>query len=494
MSTFRSLKIIHALLLKIACFRTSETKEILVESNDKESLNSSNLGTRLTNREHLAQATISPKVIKETQMGAVIKHDRGNKFLALRQSLFVLVFFVLLAPIMIFFSVFEIPNSKIAWNFLGIRRSLPLCRNWSKGPMVQLIGDQKIMVMWESCDAEVETRYFLKTNASTKETEIEGSLVWWDDGMEPKTVYRAFLDNVSTDPLNISIRSVTNSKSKESFTISLPQLESKRRLRIAVVGDNQNGTRVFRKALAVMTRTNPDIILHVGDMVQDPYNDLDWQKQFFDPLKLSGLMQDKRFIITQGNHDVHGKSRAAYFAPLNELKGQPAGYYYAQTIGTTRFIVCDSNTEDPRQLEWLRNELLGEESQKAAFRIVSVHVSPFIEYWDPMAWIQGEKRWPCYVRNNMVRIFEQGRVDLVISGHQHNYQRGRLNGVTYIVTGGGGGKLDAQRVEEFDSIYQTTVISHHLVMLDITPRKIRVTMHQINGNIGDSFTINRRHN
>ena len=43
---------------------------------------------------------------------------------------------------------------------------------------------------------------------------------------------------------------------------------------------------------------------------------------------------------------------------------------------------------------------------------------------------------------NWVPLFEKYRLDLVVAGHAHAYERGRQNGVMYVVVGGAGGRLD----------------------------------------------------
>ena len=47
-----------------------------------------------------------------------------------------------------------------------------------------------------------------------------------------------------------------------------------------------------------------------------------------------------------------------------------------------------------------------------------------------------------HVREKWVPLFEQYKVDVVISGHSHVYQRGRKNDVTYIISGGAGAELE----------------------------------------------------
>ena len=67
------------------------------------------------------------------------------------------------------------------------------------------------------------------------------------------------------------------------------------------------------------------------------------------------------------------------------------------------------------------------------------------------------------MRRAWVALFERYRVSMVVSGHSHVYQRGSLNGVVYVVCGGGGGALDTHRIGE--SIYSFTANVHHYALL-----------------------------
>jgi acid phosphatase type 7 len=73
-----------------------------------------------------------------------------------------------------------------------------------------------------------------------------------------------------------------------------------------------------------------------------------------------------------------------------------------------------------------------------------------------------------------VPILKKHKVDLVLSGHDHLYQRGERDGVRYIVTGGGGASLYGIRcgIEgrpkcAVDDGMQHVAREHHYVVLTI---------------------------
>src|SRR5690606_3165719 len=77
---------------------------------------------------------------------------------------------------------------------------------------------------------------------------------------------------------------------------------------------------------------------------------------------------------------------------------------------------------------WLDEQLSSAEARDARFRVLAIHVPPFSERW-----IDGNAG----LRTHLVPRLEQYKVDLCFSGHMHAYQRGHLNGVNYVITGGG---------------------------------------------------------
>ena len=77
---------------------------------------------------------------------------------------------------------------------------------------------------------------------------------------------------------------------------------------------------------------------------------------------------------------------------------------------------------------WLDRALRSSEARRARFRVLAVHVPPFCERW-----IDGNSG----LREHLVPRMERYNVDLCMSGHMHGYERGRINGVQYVISGGG---------------------------------------------------------
>ena len=125
-----------------------------------------------------------------------------------------------------------------------------------------------------------------------------------------------------------------------------------------------------------------------------------------------------------GNHDVEFRRGRYQFGLL-----RMPGAYYARRVEDVQLIVLDSTAVSVAQTRWLRRTL----SQRTGLRrVVVFHHPPYT---------CGGHSGSVAVQRSWVPLFERFGVRLVLSGHDHNYQRFSRRGVTYVVHGGGGARL-----------------------------------------------------
>jgi hypothetical protein len=128
---------------------------------------------------------------------------------------------------------------------------------------------------------------------------------------------------------------------------------------------------------------------------------------------------------TLGNHDVRVDAGRYEFDELNMPRGR-----FSRVIGPVEVFVLNSNRVTRRQTRWLARRLA---ASTATWKIVALHHPPYTcgGYLGNTA---VQRRW--------VPVFERRGVAVVLSGHDHNYQRfAPGDGVRYIVHGGGGQEL-----------------------------------------------------
>jgi acid phosphatase type 7 len=222
-----------------------------------------------------------------------------------------------------------------------------------------------------------------------------------------------------------------------SILLTLPLIgHSAEPVSFAIVGDTRIGARdsVYRQFIEKIKAENIAVIFHTGDVIDRAGSEDEW-REF---LKLTG--SGRTTHIALGNHDVKDlKSLEVYERLLNNPP------YYAITSGDTQFIILC--TEMPgqagrivgKQLDWLTEAL----KKPLRYRFVFLHRPPY-----PTVFGAGYSldRYQTE-RDNLHALFVASKVNAVIAGHEHLYHRSVKDGIVYVTTGGGGGRLHAPTAE-----------------------------------------------
>ncbi len=195
----------------------------------------------------------------------------------------------------------------------------------------------------------------------------------------------------------------------------------------AIIGDTHIGqnNRVYETLITSIERHNIDTIIHVGDAIDRPGSAGQWA-QFF---TITG--PGKRLYLVQGNHD---RSDAQTRATYAEYFGEP---YRSVAQGDTLLIFLNTELAREqsmiagRQLAWLESEL----QREFRYKFVFLHEPVF-----PAVPLHGLDK-NAAPRDKLHHLFVRNNVSLVVAAHDHLYQRTAKDGVTYVITGGGGGTL-----------------------------------------------------
>lgn len=199
-----------------------------------------------------------------------------------------------------------------------------------------------------------------------------------------------------------------------------------------VFGDTRTRDDLHRRIIQAISKTEPDFVLHTGDLVTDGYDSSQWPV-FFDIER--EMLRKTVFFPVLGNHE-RNNARFYDFFDVNTA-------YYSFNWGGAHFSLLNSDVNNlspgkairerfwQDQLRWLEDDL--SQNQKADFRFVVMHHPPFTANQVPS---HMSKETP-----TLVPMFEKQKVTAVFAGHDHNYQHHVKNGVHYIVTGGGGAPL-----------------------------------------------------
>jgi predicted phosphodiesterase len=195
-------------------------------------------------------------------------------------------------------------------------------------------------------------------------------------------------------------------------------------VRFAIIGDSGTGERPQHEVAQQMVtfrRDFPfDFVLMLGDNIYGSKTDEDFRKKFehpYESLRSAGV----KFYAALGNHD-HTSERL--YKPFN-MDGQR---YYALKVGNVHFFALDSNYMDPAQLEWLDRQLSGSD---ARWKICFFH-HPLYSH--------GKFHGSDFdLRARLEPMLTKHKVDVVLNGHEHVYERVKpQQGIYYFVLGNSG--------------------------------------------------------
>lgn len=239
-------------------------------------------------------------------------------------------------------------------------------------------------------------------------------------------------------------------------------------LRLAVAGDVGTGGAAelaTAKAMTTAAAGRPfDGLVLLGDNVYPNGDPARLGATVFDPFK-PVLSQGAQLLPVLGNHDVE-----AQVAPL----GMP-GRWYAKSLGPVLFIGLDSTqTDDPTQRAWLERTL---STATEPWKVVALHHPPYSAGW------HGSSQ---NVRSAFGPLFERYGVQLVLAGHDHDYQRSTpINEVTYLVSGGAAKLRKTGRADYTAASWST----YHFVDLAAWPDHLLIRAIGQDGLVLDSATI-----
>jgi hypothetical protein len=199
-------------------------------------------------------------------------------------------------------------------------------------------------------------------------------------------------------------------------------------LKFAVIGDTGTGDRALYEVaneLTSLRQTFPySFILMMGDNMYGGDKPKDFEKKFELPYKAL-LASGMKFYASLGNHDDPGAQRSYKLFGM----GGESYYTFRPKMGV-RFFALDSNYMDKRQLTWLEQELRNSGSE---WKICFFH--------HPL-YSSGEKHGPAVeLREVLEPLFVKYGVNVVLTGHEHFYERLKPQKNIHYFISGAGGKL-----------------------------------------------------
>jgi hypothetical protein len=319
---------------------------------------------------------------------------------------------------------------------------LAFAQTLERGPYLQSVRATKINIKWRT-DTPNNSKVWYGTsmgNLSLSETDntIGNNHEVVLSGLQPSTTYYYAIGS--------SLGQLSN-EANYHFKTS-PLIGTVEPIRTWVIGDfgkgNQSQLDVMNSYLDYTGSRGTDVWLWMGDNAYQDGEDAEYQTKVFD--QFDSIFPFMPFFPTPGNHDYgsmggynlatpnfHTLHTGAYYdiisVPENgEIGGYPSGTeaFYSYDYGNTHYISLNSEAQNSSASnsvmeDWLTQDLA---QNTQDWTIVYFHQAPYSKgshdsdaFWE--IFMKG-------MREDILPILDAGNVDLVLSGHSHNYERSYL--------------------------------------------------------------------
>jgi len=273
------------------------------------------------------------------------------------------------------------------------------------------------------------------------------------------------------------------------FTFSLPRWGKK--IKLAIWADSQGGWKRFDRFTKLIHENQVDLSIGAGDLVNNGSEE-DAYPRFLQKLSQMNAAQ----LLVPGNHDYDG-----YYDDLNPEQLQQYLFreneprYGFQQVGPVGVLTLDpsenfpvSIAETSEQGKFLHSVLNSESWSSSSWKMVVLHQPPY------------SQGWPGYHGEESIRVllepyFHAGKIDLVIAGHTHDYERLTKefsgNQVHFFIVGGAGGGMEPEGKRSEYPIMDRLIKKHHVAIAEVTAAEFAVRIVGINGELLDELTLRK---
>lgn len=297
-------------------------------------------------------------------------------------------------------------------------------------------------------------------------------------------------------------------------------------VRFSVTGDSRGQDNdAWRLIQRRVIASDVDLQLFSGDITNLATDQLEWEKWLDSAWKdTDGALLTLGQVLTLPAHGNHENHSSLYFGNITmpqDVDRYPAWgeLFFSFDVGPVHLVIIDDGwvvTPDsqpdfePAFTEWLRADLAAADMNRAAVPwIITVHHhSPYSSS------SHGTDADVLRGRAHFGPIYDEFHVDLVLAGHDHNYERSKpvttsadgvptvqasfADGTVYVVCAGSGADAYSAGVSDFTELsrdYKTGDAIGNYGMLEATMTELRFEAHELrldaSDPVFDTLTITR---
>lgn len=292
------------------------------------------------------------------------------------------------------------------------------------------------------------------------------------EGLEPDTTYSYAVEVPGADRL------------ARSGSFRTPRSHVRDDARICLYGDSRSGEPEHRKLIAALRRTlerSPaDAVVHLGDFATAGGELEEWVEPFE---SITPLAREWPYLFVLGNHELlpDDTGRPNYERFVGRALGARA--YYVRRFGPLHLVVLDTNTEwaeDRAQVRWAREQL-------ATLR--AEHPDDFILVLAHHPMFSSSLHEDFLPLRDELESAVREHADMVLGGHDHTYERGTVDGLHYLVSGGGGSPLYTLNHHRAGQLAYAP--EHHFACIDVRDGELTLRVTRSSGSLLEECRLRR---
>jgi len=292
-----------------------------------------------------------------------------------------------------------------------------------------------------------------------------------------------------------------------------PAAHSTQAFRFAVTGDARNDAVVWAQTQGEVFRHAPDFELFTGDAVALGVVQEQWDEFFgtdYEGTSVQDVLARTQFMPVSGNHDALALNYLLQFAlPQDESEGErvQGEEWYSFDYANAHFVMLHDFAGEEilngAERDFLEADLAAVDREKTPWVFAVHHHSPY------SCSNHGSIR---RVREAFQPLYDRYRVDIVLTGHDHNYERSKPirgfeegegivaasgprgvpidgSGTIYVVTAGSGAPLYGSDTSCYHTLVAESV--NNYVIVDIEDRTLHLTAYRLDGTVIDEFEYSK---
>jgi hypothetical protein len=193
--------------------------------------------------------------------------------------------------------------------------------------------------------------------------------------------------------------------------------------------------------------------------------------------------ENLRLYPVLGNHEFVGLVREClqnWWKAFPELQGHR---WYSVQFGKRIYLInLDSNSDllpNSAQMLWLHDQIQ-HLPKSVDFVFVAMHHPPVADKQTLAELDHNPRPNEIALRDYIFSIAPESHVRFIVAaGHIHNYERFELNGVTYLVSGGGGARPYAVERGPEDKYQTTDAVNFHYILFKLDGRDLHASMYRL---------------